>query len=76
MPGGRADLKFAFTGAELADGYVLMSVDARMVGPASLKLLSYGMAELHTVDATRTLCGPHYAQEAPQNVKESSPCGL
>ena len=78
--GGRATIVFDRVVGETAYGWVKESTEEAMLsGNVSLTLQAYGMASLGYVDRPETepilLCGPNYWQEAPEDLKQQSPCG-
>ena len=78
--GGHATIVFDRVAGETAYGRVQGSTDeATLSGSVSLTLQPYDMASLESVDRPESepivLCGPNYWQEAPDSLKEQSPCG-
>ena len=78
--GGRATIVFDRVVGETAYGWVQDSTEeAVLSGNVSLTLEDYGMASLGYVDRPESepipLCGPNFWQEAPDWLKEQSPCG-
>jgi hypothetical protein len=78
--GGRATVVFDRVVGETAYGWVQDSTEeAVLSGNVSLTLEDYGMASLEYVDRPESepipLCGPDFWQEAPDWLKEQSPCG-
>jgi hypothetical protein len=78
--GGRATLVFDRVVGGTAYGWVQDSTEEAMLsGNVSLTLEDYGMASLDYVDRPESepivLCGPNYWQEAPDWLKQQSPCG-
>jgi len=76
--GGRATIVFDRVVGETAYGWVQESTDElTLSGNVSLTLQPYDMAVLETEGGggPGTLCGPNYWQEAPDWLKEQSPCG-
>jgi hypothetical protein len=78
--GGHATIVFDRVAGETAYGWVQESTDeATLSGNVSLTLQAYDMASLGYVDRPETepivLCGPNYWEEAPDWLKEQSPCG-
>jgi hypothetical protein len=78
ISGGQATIVFTEVVGETAHGLVTASTDeSTLAGGVSLTLQPYDMALLES-DAwagQETLCGPNYWQEAPDWLKEQSPCG-
>jgi hypothetical protein len=78
ISGGQATIVFTEVVGETAHGRVTASTDeSTLAGGVSLTLQPYDMALLES-DAwagQETLCGPNYWQEAPDWLKEQSPCG-
>ena len=78
--GGHATIVFDRVVGETAYGRVQGSTDeATLSGNVSLTLQPYDMASLEFLDRPESeptvLCGPNYGQEAPDWLKEQSPCG-
>jgi hypothetical protein len=78
--GGRATIVFDRVVDDTAYGRVQGSTDeATLSGNVSLTLQAYDMASLGYVERLEAepilLCGPNYWQEAPDWLKEQSPCG-
>ncbi|TET98793.1 MAG: hypothetical protein E3J29_03325 [Dehalococcoidia bacterium] len=78
--GGRATIVFTRVGGATAYGWVKESTDERILsGRVTLTLQPYDMALLESVGgfdvAPIVLCGPDYWQEAPESLREESPCG-
>jgi serine/threonine-protein kinase len=79
ISGGSATLAFDRVDGATAFGRVLSSNDESMFPLDSevlLTLLPYDMATLrHGLVYETTLCGPDYADLAPQSLRETLPCG-
>jgi hypothetical protein len=80
VSGGRATIVFDRVGGETAYGWVKASTEEEVLsGSVSLTLQPYDMASLESLDRPGSepivLCGPNYWQEAPDWLKEQSPCG-
>jgi len=78
--GGHATIVFDRVVGETAYGLVQGSADeATLSGNVSLTLQPYDMASLEFLDRPESepivLCGPNFWQEAPESLKEQSPCG-
>jgi len=81
ISGGRATIIFTRVAGETAYGWVKESTEEQVLsGRIALTLQPYDMALLEFVgnellDYENILCGPNYWQEAPEWLKEQSPCG-
>lgn len=81
ISGGRATIIFTRVADETAYGWVRESSDEpTLFGRVALTLQPYDMALLEPIgnelyDYENMLCGPNYWQEAPEWLKEQSPCG-
>jgi len=79
--GGRATIVFDRVAGETAYGWVEESTEEEVLsGRIALTLQPYGMALLEPIgnelyDYEIPLCGPNFWQEAPEDLKEQSPCG-
>ena len=78
--GGHATIILDRVVGETAYGLVRDSTDElTLSGSVSLTLQPYDMASLETVDHPGSepivLCGPDFWQEAPDSLKQQSPCG-
>ena len=76
-PGGRATLILHFVDGQTAHGVVVGTTQPRTLapGPFTLTLLPYGMARLDQFGQQLELCGPDYADLAPESLRETFPCG-
>jgi hypothetical protein len=77
ISGGQADLVFAPEAPDSVQGEILTSTDTQSLdlGPVSLRLVPFGMAILEQAGQETVLCGPRYLDEAPQDVRDTYPCG-
>ena len=80
VSGGRATVVFDRVVGQTAYGWVQESTEVVVLsGNVSLTLQDYGMASLAYVDRPESepipLCGPNFWQEAPDWLREQSPCG-
>lgn len=77
ISGGQADLVFTPEAPNTAQGEILTSTDPQALdlGPVSLRLVPFGMAILDQGGQETVLCGPRYLDEAPQEVRDTYPCG-
>jgi hypothetical protein len=81
VSGGQAFIVFSRVAGETAYGWVKASTEEEVLsGRVALTLQPYGMALLEPIgnelyDYEMPLCGPNYWQEAPDWLKEQSPCG-
>jgi hypothetical protein len=78
ISGGRADITVNPADASGAfQGEVNATSDQELldVGPVSLIPQPYGMLLLEQGDLQLTLCGPHYVDLAPPEVRDQFPCG-
>jgi hypothetical protein len=81
VSGGRAFVVFTRVAGETAYGWVKESTEPEVLsGRIALTLQPYGMALLEPVgnelyDYEMALCGPNFWQEAPEDLKQQSPCG-
>jgi hypothetical protein len=78
--GGHATIIFDRVVGETAYGLVRDSTDElTLSGSVALTLQPYDMASLESIDRPESepivLCGPNYWQEAPDSLKQQSPCG-
>jgi hypothetical protein len=75
--GGQATIVFRRIEWPVAFGDVLDTTQPEMLapGPVSLILLPYGMARLSQGSRQVVLCGPDYAELAPEEVRRLFPCG-
>jgi len=74
--GGHATLLFDRIVGETAYGRVLETNDPSLLSAdVSLTLQPYDMALLETNGSPMTLCGPDFWQEAPESLRQESPCG-
>ena len=77
LSGGRAVLVFNRVQGKTAYGQVTSTTDPQTLaeGPVSLVLLPYGMARLVQGSDEIDLCGPDFADLAPDSVRNTYPCG-
>ena len=74
--GGHATLVFDRVVGETAYGRVLETNEPDLLSAqVSLTLQPYDMAVLETNGSLMTLCGPNFWQEAPESLRQESPCG-
>jgi len=74
--GGHATLIFDRVVGETAYGRVLETNEPDLLSAqVSLTLQPYDMAVLETNGSPMTLCGPNFWQEAPESLRQESPCG-
>ena len=76
--GGQATIVFTEVVGDTAHGSVTASTDeATLAGGVSLTLQPYDMALLESEawPGQETLCGPNFYEEAPDELKQQSPCG-
>ena len=78
ISGGQATIVFTDVVGDTAHGTVMASTDeATLAGSVSLMLQPYDMALLESEawPGQETLCGPNFYEEAPEELKQQSPCG-
>jgi hypothetical protein len=74
--GGHATLVFDRVVGETAYGRVLETNEPELLSAqVSLTLQPYDMALLESAGYSMTLCGPNFWQEAPESLRQESPCG-
>jgi hypothetical protein len=75
--GGQATIVFRRVEWPVAYGEVLDTTQPEVLarGPVTLTLLPYGMARLTQGSRQVVLCGPDYAELAPEAVRRLFPCG-
>jgi hypothetical protein len=74
--GGYATLIFDSVSGSAAYGTVLDTNDPELLsGQVTLTLQPYDMALLESAGYSMTLCGPNFWQEAPESLRQESPCG-
>jgi hypothetical protein len=74
--GGHATLIFDSVSGSTAYGQVLETNDPGLLsGDVTLTLQPYDMALLESAGYSMTLCGPNFWQEAPESLRQESPCG-
>jgi len=74
--GGHATLVFDRVVGDTAYGRVLETNEPDLLSAqVSLTLQPYDMAVLETDGSPMTLCGPNFWQEAPESLRQESPCG-
>ncbi len=77
ISGGQVTIVFRRIAWPVAFGDVLDTTQPEVLapGPVSLTLLPYGMARLSQGSRQFVLCGPDYADLAPEEVRRVFPCG-
>jgi hypothetical protein len=74
--GGQATLIFDSASDSAAYGTVLETNDPDLLsGQVILTLQPYDMALLESAGYSMTLCGPNFWEEAPESLRQESPCG-
>lgn len=74
--GGHATLVFESVVGETAFGRVLETNEPDLLSAdVSLTLQPYDMALLESAGDSMTLCGPNFWDEAPESLRQESPCG-